>query len=212
MILTTIVIFFVLMNTSAILSQGFNADVSGEQRFSFKDDMGRNQATFYSEALLENITGLSTDVWGNVSFNNQDIKNTLGGEIFISTASLKSGIDERDEHLKSEEWLDAEEFPTITFAIDEVTNVSQIDDDKLRVSVMGDFTVHGITRPVYSDATLTYLKESEETKVRMPGDLLGVKATFRIKLSDYGIRHMLIGTRVSEEIEINANIVGTNAN
>jgi hypothetical protein len=45
----------------------------------------------------------------------------------------------------------------------------------------------------------------------MPGDLVGVKAKFNINLSDYGVRHMLIGKRVSEEVEIKANIIGTNA-
>jgi len=44
----------------------------------------------------------------------------------------------------------------------------------------------------------------------MPGDLIGVKAKFKINLSDYGVKHILIGKRVSEEIEIEANIIGTN--
>ena len=57
---------------------------------------------------------------------------------------------------------------------------------------------------------LTYLEESEFTKIRLPGDLLGVKAKFNIKLSDFGVQNMALGKRVSEEIEITVNIVGSN--
>jgi polyisoprenoid-binding protein YceI len=192
------------------LANGFDVNRSGSQTFSFKDKMGSNQATFFSTAPLEDITGMSTDVWGNVSFDVEDITNTLEGKVKISTASLESGIDLRDEHIRSADWLNAEEYPEITFNIKDVKNVKEIDGSNIKVTVIGEFTLHGVTKEVKSDVDLTYLEESELTKMRLPGDLLSVRAKFNIKLSDFGVQHMVLGKRVSDEIEISVNIVGSN--
>lgn len=195
---------------TAAFAGGFDINTKGEQTFSFKDKVGRNQATFFSTTPLEDITGMSTDVWGTVSFDIEDVENTLKGEILISTASLKSGIDLRDEHISSADWLDAEKFPTISFKIKEVTGIEKIEDNKLKAKVLGEFTVHGVTMEVESEVTLVYLEENEMTKMRLPGDLLGVRAKININLSDYGIQHMVLDQKVSDEIKINVNIVGSN--
>jgi polyisoprenoid-binding protein YceI len=124
------------------LANGFDVNRSGSQTFSFKDKMGSNQATFFSTAPLEDITGMSTDVWGNVSFDVEDITNTLEGKVKISTASLESGIDLRDEHIRSADWLNAEEYPEITFNIKDVKNVKEIDGSNIKVTVIGEFTAN----------------------------------------------------------------------
>ena len=204
-------LFISLLITALSYSQGFSINKFGIETFHFNDDQGRNQATFFSNAPFEDITGLSNDVEGWVSLDIQDVKNTLTGEISIETASIKTGVEARDEHLSSSGWLSAESYPNITFVIKEIEMISNETGNKLRLSVLGDFTVRGVTKQIYSNVTIEYLEESELTKTRMPGDLLGVKAKFNINLSDYGVRHMLIGKRVSEEVEITANIIGTNA-
>jgi len=203
-------LFISLLLITISQAQGFSINKSGKQTFHFKDEMGRNQATFFSHAPFEDITGLSSDVSGWVSFDVHDVKNTLSGEVSIKTTSIKTGIENRDEHLKTSEWLNAEEYPNISFVIKEIEAISNGEDNKLRLTILGDFTVRGVTKQEYSDVTMEYLEESELTKIRMPGDLIGVKAKFNINLSDYGVRHMLIGKRVSEEVEIKANIIGTN--
>ena len=205
------VLFISLLIVTLSNAQGFYINKSGEQTFHFNDEMGRNQATFFSHAPFEDITGLSNEVNGWVSFDIQDVKNTLAGEVFIKTASIKTGIENRDEHLRTSEWLNAEAYPNISFVIKEIEAINNDFSNKLRLTVLGDFTVRGVTKQEYSDVTMEYLEESELTITRMPGDLLGVKAKFNINLSDYGVRHMLIGKRVSEEVEITANIIGTNA-
>ena len=207
-IINSLVLSLLILTTA--LAGGFDISSKGEQTFSFKDKMGRNQATFFSTTPLEDITGMSSDVWGSVSFDIDDVENTLKGEVLISTASLKSGIDLRDEHIRSTDWLDAEQFPNISFNIKEVKRIEKVEDNKLKVKVLGEFTAHGITKEVESEVTLVYLEESEMTKMRMPGDLLGVRANFSINLADFGVEHMALGKKVSDEIEINVNIVGSN--
>lgn len=211
-IMKNLVITFVI--SILIASVGFAGDSKskseGAQIFSFKDQMGRNQATFFSTTPLEDITGMSSDIQGKVSLDLSDIRNTLKGEVSISTASLKSGIDLRDEHIRSENWLDAESYPTISYKIKSVLDVKEIENNKLDVKVLGDFTIKGVTKEVVSTVSITYLEENETTKTRMPGDLLGVRAKFNIQLSDYGVENMVVGNKVSEEIEITVNIIGSN--
>lgn len=207
-IINSLVLSLLILTTAG--AGGFDINSKGEQTFSFKDKMGRNQATFFSTTPLEDITGMSSDVWGSVSFDIEDVENTLKGEVLISTASLKSGIDLRDEHIRSADWLDAEQFPNISFNIKEVMGIEKIEGNKIKVKVLGEFTAHGVTKEVESEVTLVYLEESEMTKMRMPGDLLGVRANFSINLADFGVEHMALGKKVSDEIEINVNIVGSN--
>ena len=193
-----------------IYSQGFNLPSKGVQVFDLKDSQERNQATFYSEAHYENITGLTNDVWGKVSFDVKDVKSTLKGEVSISVSSIKTGIEKRDEHLRSISWLYSEKYPTITFKIKEVERVDVVEDNLLKVVVLGEFTLRGKKNLVYAKTTMKYLPESEITKTIMPGDLISIVARFEIKLSDIGITNSLIGNRVSDKIEITATLVSSN--
>jgi len=207
-ILKTFII--VLISVAFTLAQGFKVKASGEQTFNFEDKYGRNQASFFSTTPLEDITGVSNGVMGKVTFNVGDVK-SLKGSISIPVASIKTGIDLRDEHLKSDNWLDAESYPEITFTIKKVGDVKVTADNKLEAKITGDFTAHGVTKEVVANVTMTYLDESEQTKQRASGDLLGVQANFNIVLSDYDVENMVVGQKVSEDIEISINIVGSSA-
>ena len=207
----TLSIFAVIMIfTASILAQGFKVKATGDQTFAFEDKAGRNQTTFFSTTPLEDITGLSGGVQGSVTFSVNDLK-TLKGKLTVPVASIKTGIDMRDEHLQGSSWLNAESYPEITFEITKVSDVKLVADNKITAKVIGNYTMHGISKEVTSDATLTYLDESEQTKMRAAGDLLGVQAKFNIKLSDYGVSNKLIGQKVAEDIEVSVNIVGSNA-
>jgi polyisoprenoid-binding protein YceI len=202
-------IILTLLVVSTTFAQGFKVSATGEQTFSFDDKAGRNQAMFFSSTPLEDVTGLSNDVKGSVTFDVSDVS-TMSGSISITTASLKTGIELRDEHLQSKNWLDAESYPEITFVIKNVSNVKSVEDNKLEAKVIGDFTTHGVTKEVIAEVTMTYLDESEQTKKRAPGDLLGVEAKFSIVLSDYEVENMVLGQKVSDSIDITVTMVGTN--
>ena len=205
----TLSIFAVIMIfTASIFAQGFKVKASGDKTFTFADN--KNQATFFSTTPLEDITGLSNDVKGSVTFNVGDLK-TLKGKVSVLVASIKTGIEMRDGHLQSAGWLNSDTYPEITFEIKKVTDVKSVADNKLTAKVTGNYTMHGVTKEVIADATLTYLDESEQTKMRAAGDLLGVQAKFNVKLSDFKVDNKLVGQKVSEDIEVNVNVVGSNA-
>jgi polyisoprenoid-binding protein YceI len=197
----------VLAAVTLTLAQGFKVKATGEQTFNFEDK--RNQLKFFSTTPLEDITGISNAVKGKVTLNVSDIKN-MKGSISIPVSSLKTAIDLRDEHLRSENWLDAENYPDIIFTIKKVSDVKVVADNKIEAKVTGDFSVHGETKETVADVSLTYLDESDQTKQFAPGDLLGVQAKFNIILSDYNVENMVVGQKVSENIEITATLRGSN--
>ena len=201
-------IFFSFLFVAAGFSQGFNVGKSGTQTFSFEDK--RNQASFFSTTPLEDITGVSNDVKGSATFDVSDVS-TLKGSVSISTGSINTGIDLRNEHMKSANWLNADSYPEITFVIKKVSDLQVLADNSIKANIIGDFSVHGVTKEVTADATLNYLVESEKTKQRAPGDLLGVQAKFDIILSDFNVSNKILGEKVSDKIEITVNIVGSNA-
>jgi polyisoprenoid-binding protein YceI len=204
------IIFIALSFFISANAQGFEVKAAGEQTFSFKDENGRSQATFHSTTPFEEINGLTTSIAGNVSFDVNNFGNTLKGEFTIPVASLKTGMEKMEKDLRSSSWLDAEKYPAITFKITKVSNVQKLEPNKLSADVSGDFTLHGVTKEITSKDTVIYLDESEATRARMPGDLLGIISSFDIQLSDFDVEHLLLGKRVSNDISIRVNLVGSN--
>jgi len=202
--------FLILTCFITALPQGFDVKAKGTQNFSFKDDKGRNQATFHSITPFDEVDGLSSEITGQISFDVKDVKNTLKGEISLPTESLKTGIKMRDKDLKEPKWLDAEKYPVISFKIKKVLDIKKIASNKLTVKVSGDFYLHGVTKEIQTEVTMMYLDESAATQAREPGDLVGVTGNFSITLSKFNVQNMILGKRVSDNIDIGVNIVGTN--
>ena len=63
----------------------------------------------------------------------------------IATSSITTRSADRDTHLRSPDFLDVEQFPAISFVSTGVENVS---DDGTTFTVVGDLSIHGVTRPV----------------------------------------------------------------
>lgn len=199
-----------LLFTAAVSAQGFKVKTTGIQTFNFEDEQGRNQASFFSTTPFEDVTGTSNAISGKVSFDPANFAKTLKGKIIVKVESINTGIELRNHHMKSANWLDAENYPDIIFDIISVSDVKQVADNKLEFKVKGNLTLHGVTKEVAADANATYLEESEQTMKRAPGDLLGVSAKFTVKLSDYAIQNQMIGSKVAENVDVTVNIVGSN--
>ena len=69
-------------------------------------------------------------------------------ELTIKTASLSTGQEQRDAHLRSGDFFDVETYPEIRFVS---TAAEQIDEDTFRLT--GDLTIKDVTRPVSVDFT-----------------------------------------------------------
>jgi polyisoprenoid-binding protein YceI len=187
--------------------------------FHFKDQMGRNTVTFKSQAPLEDIIGTTNQINGHFSFDPQHPEKGGHGEFSILVASLNTGIPLRDEHLRSADWLNADAYSDAKLKIKKIKNIKPVKVTKetatYDVTLIADFTLHGKTRVLEIPGRITYMKESDLTRTKLPGDLLAARATFDVSLSDYGVRGPagkgLIGTQVGENIAVEVSLVGTSA-
>jgi polyisoprenoid-binding protein YceI len=100
------------------------------------------------------------------------------GEIKVDVASLESRSDQRDTHLRSADFFDAEKYPYITFKL---TGIEPVDDENFRVK--GELTVKEITKPITLDATV---------EGRMPDpfgakERIGISARGQLNRMDFGL-------------------------
>jgi polyisoprenoid-binding protein YceI len=113
----------------------------------------------------------------------------------INVASIDTREAQRDAHLRSADFFDAENFPTLTFR---GTRVEKAGDG---LKVTGDLTIRGTTREVVLDVT-------SEGRVKDPwgGERAGYSATTKIKRSDFGLTWNMAletgGVVVGDEIKI----------
>jgi len=185
-------------------------------RFEINDPTGRNAITFKSYAPLEDIVGTTNEITGYLIFDPNNPKNNGYGELTVPVASLNTGIPLRDEHLRSEGWLNAIKYPEIKLVIKEIKDIKEVKTTEetatYDINVAGDFSLHGKTRPIEISGRITYLKENEATQKRLPGDLLAARADFEISLADYGVTGPagmdIIGSKVGEIISIEVSIMG----
>lgn len=114
-------------------------------------------------------------------------------KVTIPLAGLDALVADFNEHLRSADFFDAEKYPTITFAS---TKVEAAGDNKLRV--LGDLTVHGVTKPVVLDVTINKLAEHPMAKPKRAA--AGFAATTTLKRSDFGLDKYV--PNVSDEVKI----------
>jgi polyisoprenoid-binding protein YceI len=208
-----------MKNVSAILLVLLLAVTSFAQQtatktFYVNDTKKRDVVTFTSQAPLETIIGKTADVTGFITVNLDDIKGSTKARIEVDLATLKTGIDMRDGHMR-DNFLETAKFPKAVFELTKVDSISlnTIGDQKeVKAVLAGNFTVHGVTKAITIPATITYYKESEQTAARAAGDLLHVVVNFDILLGDYGIkRPQMLFMKLDETQKINIDFMGSTA-
>ena len=160
----------------------------------------KGQANWVSEAPVEKIVG-TADGAGDLTVDLSDLS-TIKGSITMAVASMKSGNDQRDDHLKGAEWLDAAQFPEIKFEVVSVKVVEPPKGDDVKegkVEVSGKFTLHGVTTDLTAPATLKW-----------KGDKVKIDTAFQVKLADYKVagKDGVVGNKVGETIEVTVSLKG----
>lgn len=100
--------------------------------------------------MITTVKGRFTDVQGTITTNAQDPTKS-SAEVTIAVASLSTGTEARDQHLRSADFFDVEQFPTLTFRSKWITGPGL--QPGASFTVVGDLTVHGVTKEVTLDAT-----------------------------------------------------------
>ena len=139
----------------------------------FKVDPVHSSVVFRIRHATSFFYGRFNQVSGSFDLNAADpTKSSL--EVSVKTESIDSNNSKRDQHLKSQDFFSATEFPAITF---KGKDFKKSADNKWEVK--GDLTLHGVTKPV----TIAV----EDTAAGAGG---GLEAKFAIKRSDYGMGFM----------------------
>lgn len=99
-------------------------------------------------------------------------------EVVIDAKSVNTGSTQFNEHIQKEDFFDTAKYPTITYKSSKLV----FDGDKL-VSVEGNLTVKGVTKPV----TLTVTSFLCKQHPMMPKEACGANATVIIKRSDFNM-------------------------
>ncbi len=126
--------------------------------------------------MISNVNGQFTDYDGTIEYDPAHPENA-SINVTINMASVDTDNSGRDDHLRTGDFFNVENFPTMTY----VSNrVEQIADDHLRV--YGNLTLHGITREVVLD--VTEISDSFEFMGKMK---MGARATATINRTDFGL-------------------------
>ena len=120
---------------------------------------------------------------------------TTAIEVTIQTASIRTNTEQRDNDLRSSNFLEVDKYPTITF---KSTGVKHAGGD--RYALAGDLTIKGTTRPV----TLDVVRYGEFNDSRM-GHRISYGAEAKINRKDFGMNfNMMLDGKwiVSDDIQI----------
>jgi polyisoprenoid-binding protein YceI len=118
-------------------------------------------------------------------------------DVVVDTASVDTGHDKLENHLKAEDFFNVAKFPTMTFK----SNTLKFEGDKL-VSATGDLTLLGVTKPV----TLTVNAFKCGANPISKKETCGADVTTSIKRSEFGMKTYVpaIGDDVKITIQIEA--------
>ena len=109
---------------------------------------------FLSDAPLEKIVGNAPST-GTFTIDTSDLA-AMRGEASVQVASMKTGNDIRDEHLRGDDWLEANKYPTIKFVIKSAAAdgdlVTKGDVTGGNVVLTGDLSIHGVTKEIKAKA------------------------------------------------------------
>ena len=165
---------------------------------------GHTAAEFRARHMMVTyVRGHFKNVHGALEFNPDNLS-SASVEVKIDARGIWTGVPERDDHLRSADFLDAENYPEITFRGNQVEVMGQQD-----YAVTGDLTIRGVTRQ--ATLNVSYLGQWEtpwwEDGVdKGPKTRAGFLATTRINRQDFGVSWQDTmdrgGIVVSNEVDI----------
>jgi polyisoprenoid-binding protein YceI len=120
----------------------------------------------------------------------------------VKVGSITTDDEQRDAHLRSADLFNVEEFPEILF---ESTQVEAIDDES--TSVVGNLTMHGVTREVKLKAVVQGTDIDPWGKERVGLEVVGVleRGDFDMKFNQaLGSGNLLVGDKVNMSLDISA--------
>jgi polyisoprenoid-binding protein YceI len=144
--------------------------------------------------MISTVKGRIAGVDGVINIDENEPTNSTV-EATLDAKTLDTRIEQRDQHLRSGDFLDVEKYPVITF------KSTDIQGDEQNFKLTGDLTIRDITRPITLDVTF-----EGRTKDPWGGERVGFSATGKFDRRDYGLTWNVVlesgGLTVSNDIKI----------
>lgn len=147
--------------------------------------------------MFTNVKGNFNDYSAEIDFDNDLKEANLQFEAKVN--SIFTNNTDRDNHLKSADFFDAEQYPTLNF------KSTKIEGDGNEYQITGDLTIKGITKPVTLNGEFSGLMTDPwgNTKV-------GINLDGKINRKDFGLTYNAAletgGVLVGEDVKLNAEI------
>jgi polyisoprenoid-binding protein YceI len=165
-------------------------------------DKGHTTVGFQVRHIVTNVGGRFRDFAGTIQIDRAKPESS-SVEFTIQAASIDTSEAKRDEHLKSPDFFDVANHPTITF---KSTAVKPTGKDTYAVT--GDFTMRGVTKQITLPVTVL-----GEAKDPWGNEKIGFETGTTINRKEYGINWsktldnggLLVGDEVKVQIAVEAN-------
>jgi polyisoprenoid-binding protein YceI len=186
------------MSTSTSASSRAPFDLTGDYAF----DPNHTRLYFVARhAMVTKVRGTFREVTGSLHLDAAEPEKS-GAEVVIQAPSIDTGNEQRDNHLRSNDFLDMDNHPTISF---HSTEAAQVDDDHYRLT--GDLTIRGVTRPVTLDLEFTGAAVDPYGNQRV-----GFEGKTTINRKDWGVSWnaalegggVLVSEKVTLELDVSA--------
>jgi polyisoprenoid-binding protein YceI len=164
-------------------------------------DQTHSGVTFAIRHMLSKVRGRFGKYAGKIELDDRDITRSIV-EVSIEAASIDTGTPDRDTHLRSPDFFDAEKFPSLRYTS---KRIEKLGGDRFRI--IGDLTIRDVTQEVPLEAE--YLGRSKDP---WGNERSGFVASASVDRKDFGLRWnqvleaggVLVGDRVDIEIDLQA--------
>ena len=147
--------------------------------------------------MVTKVRGVFGEVEGTITIADDPFQSSVTAR--VATASVSSGDEKRDEHLRSADFFDVEQYPKIEFVS---KTVEARGDDFV---LTGDLTVHGVTREVSWDLEFDGVVQDP-----WGGTRAGFSATTEVNRKDWGLEWNVAleagGLLVSDKVRLNVEV------
>ncbi|MBN1567243.1 MAG: YceI family protein [Acidobacteria bacterium] len=149
--------------------------------------------------MITNVRGEFGNMSGKVMFDGKDYS-TVKAEAVIQVASINTRVPKRDEHLRSSDFFDAANHPTITFKSKRVQNIKGN-----KFQLVGDLTMRGVTKELVLDVEATPIVKGMNKELR-----IGALATTKLNRQDFGVKYNRVleagGLAVGNEVQVELDL------
>jgi polyisoprenoid-binding protein YceI len=167
-------------------------------------DKAHTEIGFVARHLIgTKVRGRFTTFDGTLVIADPPENSTLEAE--ADTASITTGVEMRDDHLRTNDFLDAPNNPKLTLKSTGLTRESDAE-----WKLYADLTIRGVTRPVVFDVEY----HGSGPGMQPGSEAIGLSATTEIDRRDFGVSfngmldsgNIVVGNKVKIELEVEAGL------